>query len=461
MSALRTVLSGAFLAAIVALGAPAPADPSGYLKPAGDAATVEKAARIFRDGVRLLEKGADGPALSKFRSAAKLCPGFFEARYDAAKLEGERGDPRGHERAVAELEAVCGDFPDNVRAFSDMGQLLVQTDAEAAGKAFEQAVTNGEKLLEDDAIQAAGKATVDQLKVDLAFAYHNRGAWRLGRGEYADAEADLGRSIELNDANFFSHYVLGLALLQEGRPTEARAAFKRAKALKWPFPDCAIGLARTYLAEVPPQPAAAIAELDEAVKTGGTSAQVEMLYGDADRLLGEFDRAVERYTKARTLGSDAATIELKLGVVARDRKDFAAAREHLGRCIEQTEDAVLQARAYRHLGEIAELEEDYETAVEHLARAIELDPEAHGARLHLGVCLYRLGRIEEAAKHLAAAIEACGDPPPAALAADLEQARKLLDEARKGLDGSSKGLDGSSKGLDKTHVPGENHSQSD
>jgi tetratricopeptide (TPR) repeat protein len=450
MSALRSVLGAAVLAATLVVGAPAPADPSGYLKPEGDAATVEKAARIFRDGVRLLERGADGPALGKFRSAAKLCPGFFEARYNVAKLEGERGP----ERAVAELKAVCRDFPDNVRAFSDLGQLLVRTDAKAAGKAFEQAVTNGEKLLEDEAIQTAGKATVDQLKVDLAFAYHNRGAWRLGRGEYADAEADLARSIELNDANFFSHYVLGLALLQEGRPTEARAAFKRSKALKWPFPDCAIGLARTYLAEVPPQPAAALAELDEALRTGGTSAQIEMLYGDADRLLGEFERAVEHYTKARELGSDAATIELKLGVVARDRKDFAAAREHLNRCIEQTEDAVLQARAYRHLGEIAELEEDYQTAVAHLAKAIELDPGAQGARLHLGVCLYRLGRIEEAAKHLAAAIEACGDPPPAALAADVEQARKLLDEARKHFDGSS-------KGLDKTQVSGENHSQSD
>jgi tetratricopeptide (TPR) repeat protein len=114
--------------------------------------------------------------------------------------------------------------------------------------------------------------------------------------------------------------------------------------------------------------------------------------------------------------------------VARDRNDIKGAREHLGRCLEQTEDAVLRSRAYRHLGEIAELEEDYEAAVRHLAKAIELDPDAQGARLHLGVCLYRLGRFDEARKHLAAAIEACGERPPAALAADLEQARKLLDK---------------------------------
>jgi tetratricopeptide (TPR) repeat protein len=121
--AARAIAAAVLTAALAATTLQAAcADPSGYLQPEGDRATVEKAARIFRDGVRLLATGADGPALGKFRSAAELCPDFFEARYNAAKLEGERG---GRERAVAELEAVCRDFPDNVRALSDLGQLLV------------------------------------------------------------------------------------------------------------------------------------------------------------------------------------------------------------------------------------------------------------------------------------------------------------------------------------------------
>ncbi len=411
------------VATALALG-PAGADPSGYLQPEGDAQTIEKAARLFRDGVRLLERGSTGPALGKFRRAGKLCPDFFEARYNAAKLQGERG---GRERAVAELEALCRDFPMNVRADSDLGHLLVETKPDTAGTHFDTAVTNGEKLLEDDAILAAGASTVAQLEADLAFAYHNRGAWRLGRGEFAGAEADLTRSIELNDANFFSHYALGLTRLQQGKYGEAKAAFKRAKTLRRPFADCSIGLARAYLGETPPQPAAALAELKETEKATGATAQLETLYGDCYRLLGQLETAAERYAKALELGADPATIALKRAVLARDQKDFDRARELLDECIERTDQAPLLSRAYRHLGELDELEERTEAAAAHFARAIELDPPAYGARLHLGACLYRLGRAKEAEEHLAAVLDELGDAPPAALADDLASARKLLD----------------------------------
>ena len=420
------------LVATLAAAQSAGADPSGYLAPEGERDTVEKAARAFRDGVRLLEKGSAGPALGKFRRAATLCPDFFEARYNVAKLQGEKG---GRERAVAEPEALGRDFPSSVRAFSDLGHLLVETDVEAAGRAFDTAVANGEKLLKDKAIIDAGTGTVAQLKVDLAFAYHNRGAWRLGAGELDGAVADLSRSVELNEANFFSHYGLGLAHLQQGDYAAAKASFKQTQALKRPFADCSIGLARAYLGETPPQPAAAIAELNEAGKVTGVTAQSETLYGDAYRLLGKLDAAIEHYGKALELGADAATILLKLALVARDQKDFETARARLHECIEQTTDNPLLARAYQYLGELAELEEDFEAAAKHFAAATELDPEAHGARsierrLHLGVCLYRMGRLEEAEEHLAAVIERCGDKPPPALAADLALARKVLDKIR-------------------------------
>jgi tetratricopeptide (TPR) repeat protein len=411
--------------------ATAGADPSGYLRPEGDAKTVEKAARVFRDGVRLLERGSTGPALGKFRQAGRLCPGFFEARYNAAKLEGQRG---GRDDAVAELEALCRDFPRNVRAYSDLGQLLVETEPDAAGAHFATAVTNGEALLEDEAILAAGASTVAQLETDLAFAYHNRGAWHLGRGEFAQAAADLARSIELNDANFFSHYVLGLTRLQQGRYDEAKAAFKRAKTLKRPFADCSIGLARAYLGETPPQPAAALAELREAGNAAGTTAQIETLCGDCYRLLGELETANERYAKALELGADPASIALKRAVVARDQQDVDKARTLLEQCIEGTDEAPLLARAYRHLGELDELEDRPEAAVAHFARAIELDPPAYGARLHLGACLYKLGRTDEAGEHLAAVLDELGETPPVALKADVALARKLLDNIRAGTD---------------------------
>ncbi|HUU33305.1 MAG TPA: tetratricopeptide repeat protein, partial [Vicinamibacterales bacterium] len=426
---------------VLAAASPAAADPSGYLKPEGDAKTVAKAASAFRDGVRLLDAGTAATALAKFRRAASLCPDFFEARYNVAKLEGIE---YGRERAVNGLTALCKDFPDNVRAYSDLGQLLVETDAEAAGRAFGTAVANGEKLLKDETLAAAGAATVGQVKVDLAFAYHNRGAWRLARGEYDTAVADLRRSIELNDTNFFSHYGLGLALLQQGAFTEAKAAFKRAKRLKSSFADCSIGLARAYLGETPPQPAAALAELKDAEKGAGQTAQIATLYGDAYELLGRqaadggraedagkhFAEAQQRYTKALALGADRAAIALKRGIVARDQQDFDAAHKQLQACLAQTTEPPLLARAHRLLGEIAEIQEDYETAAAHYATALEHDPTAQGARLHLGVCLYQTGKTKEAEKHLAAAIEALGQTPPRALAADLELARKLLDKIR-------------------------------
>jgi len=441
MTVRHTMATALLIAAAALVCAGASADPSGYLKPEGDEKTVEKAARTFRDGVRALDAGAAGTALDKFRRAASLCPGFFEARYNVAKLEGTQ---YGRDRGIEGLTALCKDFPTNVRAYSDLGQLLVETDMEAAGRAFDTAVTNGEKLLEDKAIAEAGKATVAQLKVDLAFAYHNRGAWHLSTGDYAKAEADLRHSTELNDANFFSHYGLGLALLQQGKYTEAKAAFARSMQLKSPFADCSIGLARAYLGETPPQPAAALVELKAAEKAAGQTAQLETLYGDVYTLLGKqaaddghaedaarhLAEAQRHYDKALELGADRATIALKLGILADNEGDPDAARKHLHECIEQAKEPALKAQAFTLLGVLAEREENYAEAIKSLGEALASDPKAHAARLHLGVCLYQTGKAKEAEKELSAVIEALGDAPPPALAADLAAARKLLDKIR-------------------------------
>ena len=417
------------LGLVTALGAarPAAADPSGYLTPEGDEKTLEKAAAYFDKGVGYLDQGARGPALSAFRKAAKLCPGFFEARYNIAKLEGDKGR---RDRAVAGLETLGRDFPANVRGFSDLGQLLIETDPEAAGRAFATAVANGEKLLTDKAIKAAGENTLAQLAVDLAFAYHNRGAWRLGTGDLDGAKADFTRSTRLKDDNFFSHYGLGLALLQQGHFEAARAAFKRAKELKRSFADCSIGLARTYLSGTPPQPAFALAELKEVEALTGQTAQLEELYGDAYRLQEDFPTAIKRYEKARELGADRAAIALKLALVDRAQGDRGAARRRLRDCLKHTNDRAIKVRACMQLGGLAELDEDFAKAAEHFAAALALDADAHPARLRLGVCLYRTGKPEEAAKALAAVIKHYGDGPPAALAEDLALARKLLDKLR-------------------------------
>ena len=428
-TALRLGLAAALTAAAAVLGAarPAAADPSGYLAPEGDEQTLKKAAAYFDKGVAYLDQGARGPALSAFRRAAKLCPGFFEARYNVAKLEGDAG---GRDKAIAELEALGRDFPANVRAFSDLGQLLVETDAEAAGRAFATAVANGEKLLTDKAIKAAGENTLAQLAVDLAFAYHNRGAWRLATGDLKGAEADFTRSIRLKDDNFFSHYGLGLALLQQGHFEAARAALKRAKELKRSFADCSIALARTYLSSTPPQPAFALAELKEVEALTGRIAQLEELYGDAYRLQEDFPTAIKHYDNALDLGADPHAIALKRALVDRAQGDREAARRRLRDCLTHTNDPAIKVRARMQLGGLAELDEDFATAAEHFAAALALDPDAHPARLRLGVCLYRTGKPDEAAGALTAVIEHYGDAPPAALADDLALARKLLDKIR-------------------------------
>lgn len=69
------------------------------------------------------------------------------------------------------------------------------------------------------------------LDPDNAWAYRNKGIYYLAISEYASAERLLKQSLSMDKSVDRVHYYFGLALMKNGKPSEACEQFKRAQAV--------------------------------------------------------------------------------------------------------------------------------------------------------------------------------------------------------------------------------------
>lgn len=205
---------------------------------------------------------------------------------------------------------------------------------------------------------------------------------------------------------------LGRALLDAGRPAEARAALERALEIAPDSPLAHNKLGLVLIAQG--KPAEAAREFAAAARIEPTYVEARINNGYSLAQAGQVDAAGEEFAAATRLQPGLVEAQANLGAVRSRQGRYAEAAAAFDREV-ALDPARPEARtnlgyALIHLDRCAE-------AADQFAGAILLRPDDAGAHHNLGHCLARLGRREEAASEYREALRL--DP--------------RMDESRRGL----------------------------
>jgi rhomboid protease GluP len=120
--------------------------------------------------------------------------------------------------------------------------------------------------------------------------------------DYAKAEAELKRVIELNPSNENAYYFLGYTELELRRPDQARAAFAQLLKLNPKSDDAHFGLAAVFSFEN--KYAEALAEYQRTAQLNPEYQNVSYNMGLMQSKLGQYDDAIKSFLKQRDSGDD-------------------------------------------------------------------------------------------------------------------------------------------------------------
>ena len=244
----------------------------------------------------------------------------------------------------------------------------------------------------------------------LAFSYGNL-------GDYDRAlQANL-KALELMPGNGSALYNLGVVYKQMGRLDEAADAFRRAVEVM-PSSQNYIGLAETLLKQNKPSEAEEQARtaIEFGAQEGGDPARQAQLHlllasiafqrNDMESMLAYVRKAVAVQPTEGKVQSDLVQLLLSL---KRDREAAEAARAWL-----QADPQA--AKAYFALGIAQYNLKDYAGAKEHLGRAVALDSSDRTARLFLAYTLGKTGDLSGSRRELEYLAANGGDTKEAAIA---------------------------------------------
>ena len=188
---------------------------------------------------------ANADVAAAFREAIRLRPDFAEAHNHLGLVLIQGGDDNA---GIAALREAVRIRPDDAEARTNLGAALTPTDAEAAIRELEQAVTlapTAVKALFNLAIAYGASSNpkhgvakeieylrkVISLAPTFARAHVAMGKALLREGKVTDAIAALQEAARLEPSSGEAHYQLGLALSRAGRKEDAAAALKKGREL--------------------------------------------------------------------------------------------------------------------------------------------------------------------------------------------------------------------------------------
>ena len=118
------------------------------------------------------------------------------------------------------------------------------------------------------------------------------------------------------------------------------------------------------------------------------------------RNLGEYEKALEYFQKARSLGRNDAWISLEFGLCYRDLNEYEKALKYFLEAYEKEERYKTDTYLLSSIGKMYDLLGKYENGEEFLRKSYDLGERDRWINMELGECLTRLGKYEEAIEKL-------------------------------------------------------------
>ena len=209
-------------------------------------------------------------------------------------------------------------------------------------------------------------------------------------GEYAAAERQLKKSINLNPDNANAISLLLKIYRSRGRINEA-VELLHITARKKANIDLMEEKAAVYLA------AGLINEAERTLKRGlelePDNGRLIARLGETYELCGEDDKALETYLLAKRCGAEKNDTRVRLGRIYLHRKEYEKAEVELTKAYAAGKDDPL---ILSYLGDLFLATARYELAAEFLCRAVELDKKNGKLRLALGKALEKTGNCRAA-----------------------------------------------------------------
>jgi len=118
------------------------------------------------------------------------------------------------------------------------------------------------------------------------------------------------------------------------------------------------------------------------------------------RNLGEYEKALEYFQKARSLGRNDAWISLEFGLCYRDLNEYEKALKYFLEAYEKEERYKTDTYLLSSIGKMYDLLGKYENGEKFLRKSYDLGERDRWINMELGECLTRLGKYEEAIEKL-------------------------------------------------------------
>jgi tetratricopeptide (TPR) repeat protein len=342
-----------------------------------------------------LRSNAPDEAMKSLDEAIRRQPRDPSAYLAKARLQAARKDSAGAQRTLAALKEAAPDAP---VGYFQSGMLFGSEDK------TEQAV----KELQT-AIRKAPNAVEPRLALVSLLVREKR---------FDQAASAAQEAVDAYPNSYLARVLLGEVQVAQGKLDLAEASYRKAIELDAKAPLPRINLAKLQLAARKDAPKA-IATLEEAKAALPDSREVGQMLAQLYMQTGRAPQAIAQYEallKANP-ADDVAANNLVMLLVADnpDKARLDRAQALTQRFENSGQPAFLDTAGWVHY-----LRGDYEKALPLLQKAVSLAPSAAELQYHVGMALYKTGKVDQAKQHLKQALEAKVEFP------GLEEARKIM-----------------------------------
>ncbi|MGE5294607.1 MAG: tetratricopeptide repeat protein, partial [Solirubrobacterales bacterium] len=236
-----------------------------------------------------------------------------------------------------------------------------------------------------DAIQRIREKFID----DVSYV---RGAWEfLKSNDYAGAERQARKALELNPKNADALHHLGLAQFGRGQYDEAIQSLSEAARLKPTEAEMYIQLGVVLLAKG--RLNEAVTQLLKSQELAPDSGEAHFNLGVAMFRMGNRPEAIKQWQRAVELRPDDHEAHFNLAQALEQERKIDEAIQHYRLVVQAKPDHVMGQAG---LGMALCSKGAFQEGAAHLAKAVELDPADSTIRHNLAITLVRLGRHDQA-----------------------------------------------------------------